>query len=161
MKRSNKGWRFQPETLTLEEVQRLLASFSQRPEGIRNCALIAVLYRTGLRINEALTLYPKDLDLERGAIRVLNGKGGKSRVVGVDPGAIAMLNEWLDTRSRLGLNGTTPSSACATASQSAPSTSGSCCRGSRDELASRSGCMLMGCGTPTLPSFELRAWISG
>jgi len=106
MKRTNKGRRFQPETLTPEEVQRLLASFSHRPEGIRNRALIAVLYRTGLRINEALTLYPKDLDLERGAIRVLNGKGGKSRMVGVDPGAIAMLKAWLDARATLGLNGT-------------------------------------------------------
>src|SRR5687767_14432501 len=103
MKRTNKGRRFQPETLTSDEVQRLLASFSDRPDGIRNRALIAVLYRTGLRINEALTLYPKDLDLERGAIRVLNGKGGKSRVVGVDPGAIAMVKAWLDTRADLGL----------------------------------------------------------
>ena len=106
MKRTSKGRRFQPETLTPDEVQRLLASFSSGAEGIRNRALVAVLYRTGLRINEALTLYPKDLDLERGAIRVLNGKGGKSRMVGVDPGATAMLKSWLDARASLGLNGT-------------------------------------------------------
>ena len=56
------------------------------PTGLRNRALIALLYRTGLRINEALSLYPKDLDLEGGSVRVLNGKGGKSRTVGLDPG---------------------------------------------------------------------------
>ena len=129
MKRTNIGRRFQPETLTPGEVQRLLASFSNRPEDIRNRARIAVLDRTGLRIYEALTLYPKDLDLERGAIRVLNGKGGKPRMVG-----------WTRARSQCSRNGSTrePLSAsvpptqcsvCATANRSAPSTSGSCCRG--------------------------------
>jgi len=161
MKRTNKGRRFQPETLTPEEVHRLLGTFSLRPEGIRNRALIAVLYRTGLRINEALTLYPKDLDLERGAIRVLNGKDGKSRVVGVDPGAIAMLSTWLEVRAGLGLTGRSPCSACETASLSAPSTSGSCCRGSRVGPASRSEFTLMGYGTPTRQSCVPKAWTLG
>jgi site-specific recombinase XerD len=48
--------------------------------GLRNRALLAVLYRTGLRISEALDLYSKDVDLERGAICVLHGKGDKARV---------------------------------------------------------------------------------
>ncbi|MEK6798040.1 MAG: tyrosine-type recombinase/integrase [Planctomycetota bacterium] len=70
------------------------------PTGLRNRALIALLYRTGLRINEALSLYPKDLDLEGGSVRVLNGKGGKSRTVGLDPGAAAVIERWLEARSR-------------------------------------------------------------
>jgi site-specific recombinase XerD len=41
-----------------------------------------------LRISEALDLYLKDIDRERGAIRVLHGKGDKARVVGVDRGAL-------------------------------------------------------------------------
>jgi site-specific recombinase XerD len=70
------------------------------PTGLRNRALIALLYRAGLRINEALRLYPKDLDLTDGSVRVLHGKGGKSRTVGLDPGAAAVIEHWLDARSR-------------------------------------------------------------
>ena len=70
------------------------------PTGLRNRALIALLYRTGLRINEALSLYPKDLELVDGSVRVLHGKGGKSRTVGLDPGAAAVINRWLDARSQ-------------------------------------------------------------
>jgi site-specific recombinase XerD len=70
------------------------------PTGLRNRALIALLYRTGLRINEALSLFPKDLDLANGCIRVLNGKGGRPRTVGLDPGAAAILERWLDARTR-------------------------------------------------------------
>jgi len=78
------------------------------PTGLRNRALIALLYRAGLRINEALSLYPKDLDLTDGCIRVLNGKGGRSRTVGLNPGAAAIIERWLDVRSRLGLGGRHP-----------------------------------------------------
>ncbi len=53
---------FHPEVLTDEEVHRLLAACSARPTGVRNRALLVVLYRAGLRINEALSLYPKDVD---------------------------------------------------------------------------------------------------
>jgi site-specific recombinase XerD len=78
------------------------------PTGLRNRALIALLYRSGLRINEALSLHPKDLELTDGSVRVLNGKGGKSRTVGVDAGAAAVVERWLVARSSLGLNGRQP-----------------------------------------------------
>ncbi len=95
--------RFPPETLTDLEVRALLdACPVTSASGIRNRALIAILYRTGLRISEALDLYPKDIDLERGAIRVMNGKGGKSRVVGVGRDALAILERWLDVRACCG-----------------------------------------------------------
>lgn len=64
-----------------------------------------MLYRSGLRINEALSLYPKDLELEKGSIRVLNGKGGRSRTIGIDPGAAGIVQRWLDKRLTLGVNG--------------------------------------------------------
>jgi site-specific recombinase XerD len=94
--------RFPPETLTDAEVRALLEPCRGSASGIRNRALIAILYRAGLRISEALDLYPKDVDLDRGAIRVLHGKGGKSRVVGVDRGALAILERWLDVRACCG-----------------------------------------------------------
>jgi len=101
--------RLPPEVLSDAEVGALMGACGRHaPTGIRNRALIALLYRTGLRINEALSLYPKDLELAAGSVRVLHGKGGKSRTVGLDPGAAAIIERWLDARSRLGLNGRQP-----------------------------------------------------
>ena len=78
------------------------------PTALRMRALLAVLYRSGLRISEALALYPKDVDLQTGAIRVLHGKGDKPRTAALDPGALAMLQLWLNRRSQLGFSGTDP-----------------------------------------------------
>jgi len=101
--------RLPPEILTDDEVCAMMRACGRyAPTGVRNRALIAMLYRTGLRINEALHLYPKDLNLADGSVRVLNGKGGKSRTVGLDPGATAIIERWLDARSRLGLGGRCP-----------------------------------------------------
>jgi site-specific recombinase XerD len=101
--------RLPPEVLTDAEGCALMGACGRHaPTGIRNRALIALLYRTGLRINEALTLYPKDLELTDGSVRVLHGKGGRSRTVGLDPGAAAVIERWLDARSRLGLGGRHP-----------------------------------------------------
>ena len=101
--------RLPPEVLTDAEVCALMRACGlYSPTGIRNRALIALLYRAGLRINEALTLYPKDLELSDGSVRVLNGKGGRSRTVGLDVGAAAIIERWLDARARLGLNGRQP-----------------------------------------------------
>jgi integrase/recombinase XerD len=69
--------------------------------GIRNRALIAVLYRTGLRITEALSLYPKDISMKTGVVRVLHGKGDKARTVGIDKGAIECIERWLDVRQKI------------------------------------------------------------
>jgi len=98
--------RLPPEVLTDNEVCALMRACGRHaPTGLRNRALIALLYRAGLRINEALSLYPKDLELDDGSVRVLNGKGGRSRTVGLDPGAAAIIGRWLDARSRVGLVG--------------------------------------------------------
>ena len=89
--------RLPPEILTDAEVCALMRACSRHaPTGLRNRALIALLHRAGLRINEALSLYPKDLELGDGSVRVLNGKGGRSRTVGLDPGAAAIIERWLD-----------------------------------------------------------------
>lgn len=92
------------EVLTAEEVRRLIAAASPKaPTGIRNRALIAVLYRSGLRLGEALALYPKDVDVAGGTVTVLHGKGDRRRTVGMDPGALALVERWLATRERLGI----------------------------------------------------------
>lgn len=103
---TTKGKRFPVEVLTDPEVQALIRVCSNRaPTGVRNKALIVLLYRSGLRISEALDLAPKDLDADTGAIRVLNGKGNKARTVGLDPGGFAMVSRWLEMRAKRGING--------------------------------------------------------
>jgi integrase len=63
-----------------------------------------VLYRGGLRAAEALALHPKDVDVDRGTVTILHGKGGKRRTVGVDPEALAVVEQWLTRRKQLGLH---------------------------------------------------------
>ena len=107
--RSNRGRTFPVETLTAAEVEALMRACSRRgSSGIRNRALICLLWRAGLRISEALALKPKDIDRDAGTIRILHGKGDKARTVGIDAGALAVLDAWLTRRKDLGLNGRHP-----------------------------------------------------
>ena len=94
------GRKFPVEILTDDEVRKLMAACSRRAvTGIRNKALIALLYRSGLRCSEGLALFPKDIDLDAGTVRVLHGKGDQARTVGIDEGAAALIREWLDKRA--------------------------------------------------------------
>ena len=94
--------RYPVEPLTPGEVARLLRQCSTTaPTGIRNRALITVMYRGGLRINEALALRASDINPDRGTIRVLHGKGDKARTVAIDDGGMAIIQRWADVRARL------------------------------------------------------------
>jgi site-specific recombinase XerD len=91
-----------PEVLSEAEVVALIRACSARaPTGVRNRALIAVLWRCGLRISEALALELRDVDLEHGTVRVRHGKGDRSRTVGVDEQTTALLARWIDRRRSL------------------------------------------------------------
>ena len=61
-----------------------MRSIGDRPEGRRLGALIVLLWRAGLRISEARSVYQGDLDRSRGAVLVRREKGGKGREVGMD-----------------------------------------------------------------------------
>ena len=68
--------RLPPEILSDAEVCALMRACGRHaPTGLRNRALIAFPYRTGLCINGALSLHPKDFELSDGSVRVLIGKG--------------------------------------------------------------------------------------
>jgi integrase/recombinase XerD len=84
-----------------EAIALIRACSPRAATGIRNRALIAVLWRSGLRISEALALELRDIDLEQGTIRIRHGKGDKSRTVGVDQQTAALLARWLDRRRGL------------------------------------------------------------
>jgi site-specific recombinase XerD len=66
--------------------------------GQRNRALIVVLWRSGLRIAEALALREKDFDFEARAIRVLHGKKDKARTVGMDRHEVEEVKKWIRLR---------------------------------------------------------------
>jgi site-specific recombinase XerD len=86
--------------LTPEEVRSLLAECgsTRYPTPVRSRALILLLWRSGLRVSEALALRPQDIDLKRGTVFVRRGKGGKARTVGLDDFAHDALALWLERR---------------------------------------------------------------
>lgn len=98
-----------PEIYTADEVLALMGACSHdAPSGIRDRALLALLYRSGLRISEALSLRPSDVNFEAAEITVMRGKGARRRVVGLDPWAAGLLQRWLDCRRALAINGHAP-----------------------------------------------------
>lgn len=106
----NLGKTYPAEPLTPVEICALIDACAplSRPSGWRDRALLVLLWRTGLRIAELIALAPKDVDLARGSVRVLCGKGSKDRVVGIDPYAAQLIERWLAKRVHLGIPASRP-----------------------------------------------------
>ncbi len=92
-----KLWQKLPEVLSQEEAQRLLAApLLDKDRGLRDLALLLLLYAAGLRVSELCSLNIKDLgDVE---VRVM-GKGRKERLVPVAPVAVMAIDRYLALRS--------------------------------------------------------------
>lgn len=87
-----------PEVLSIHEIDEIEAAIDlSKPEGVRDYAIIEVLYGCGLRISELCNLKMDQLYLEQGYIRVL-GKGRKERLVPIDNEAISRLRDWFAVR---------------------------------------------------------------
>jgi integrase len=97
----NKGLRYPPDPPTVEEIVDVMRQAGDGAHGARLRALVVLLWRAGLRINEALTLTEHDLDPRLGAILVRHGKGGRRREVGMDPWGWEHLRAWLELRLRM------------------------------------------------------------
>lgn len=94
------------EPLTPDEVAALISQCSLRaPTGVRNRALITLLYRSGLRISEALALRPADLNMAKHSIRLLDTKSGQPQTRGYHASADDALARWLDVRKQLAADG--------------------------------------------------------
>lgn len=90
-----------PKTLTREEAAALLAVPNRRaPTGIRNRALLRMMYRAGLRCSEAIDLKPRDVQLEQHEVRVNAGKGDKDRIVPFDQQTAEVLDRWKSIRPK-------------------------------------------------------------
>jgi site-specific recombinase XerD len=91
------GQRLPRPVLTQAEIKRLLSQpNTSLNHGIRDRALLELLYSTGLRIGEAVGLTVHDVDLSAGLISVRSGKVGKSRVVPLGREATKWLREYLE-----------------------------------------------------------------
>lgn len=102
----NAGRKYPAEPLTPAEVTAIIGQCSRRaPTGIRNRALLTLLYRSGLRISEILASRPADVDMSRHSIRLLDTKSGRAQTRGFHPSADDALGRWLDTRQALGIGG--------------------------------------------------------
>jgi len=102
----NKGGKYAAEPLTPAEVDALLAQCSrQAPTGIRNRAMLTLLYRSGLRVSEVLALRPADVDLAKRSIRLLDTKSGRPQTRHFHASADDALARWVDTRKALGITG--------------------------------------------------------
>lgn len=85
-----------PDTLSVPEIQALINAIDHsKPEGMRNRAILEVMYGCGLRVSELITLKRSDLFLDIEYIKVI-GKGDKQRLVPIGGEAIKYLNIYLN-----------------------------------------------------------------
>jgi integrase/recombinase XerD len=84
-----------PTYLRVDEIDKLLAAPNlATPIGLRDLAMLEVLYSTGLRVSELLNLRISDIDMRIGCVRCI-GKGDKERLVPIGRKAIAAVEQWL------------------------------------------------------------------
>jgi integrase/recombinase XerD len=85
-----------PDVLTLADVETLLAAPDRnKPEGLRDAAMLELLYGAGLRVSELILLEMTGINQEAGFVRVF-GKGSKERVVPVGRMALTAIRDYLD-----------------------------------------------------------------
>lgn len=90
-----------PRALNVDQTAVLMdAPARSGPEGPRDLALVELLYGSGLRISEALSLTVDDVRADRGFVRV-RGKGGKDRLAPLSEASRLRLVEYLDVRAEL------------------------------------------------------------
>jgi integrase/recombinase XerD len=99
-----RAWPALPKFLSLEEVDQLLAQPDpSTPRGLRDKALIELLYATGMRVSELVALQPGDLHLDDGYLMCV-GKGDKQRIVPIGQEATEWVRRYLrDARPELAL----------------------------------------------------------
>ena len=90
-----------PEVLSREEIELLLnAPDTDKPMGVRDAAMLELLYAAGLRVSELINLKLQDINLEAGFVRIF-GKGSRERIVPIGAHAREKVNAYLKTaRSR-------------------------------------------------------------
>ena len=95
--RTPRQWQTIPKYLNLEEIERIIqAPDRARPIGLRDRAMMELLYASGLRVSELCKLGIGDLDLDYQVLRT-TGKGNKQRLVPVGKAAILAVRAYLES----------------------------------------------------------------
>ena len=89
------AWTRVPDVLTISEVNNLLKKPDRSPAGIRDRAILELLYATGMRVSELTSLKLADLNLEFGYVRCF-GKGSKERIVPFGREALLRMKKYLE-----------------------------------------------------------------
>jgi len=98
---SSRSWSKLPGVLSIKEVESLLDQpDTSRPLGLRNKAILEIMYATGLRVSELVGLQITDVNPGVGYLRCL-GKGNKERVVPIGSKALEVVKEYLDCGRQL------------------------------------------------------------
>ena len=84
-----------PEYLSMDEIDNLLDIDARDPFSARNKAILELMYATGLRISEVISLEFKNIDFEECIVRVM-GKGSKERIVPINDYALDALNTYIE-----------------------------------------------------------------
>jgi len=120
-----------PEVLSLEQILAMLQAVdTQRTGGLRDRAMIELMYGTGMRVSEVCTLRLEDVRFEE-ALVIVFGKGSKERVVPLGEIAMVALREYISRERPLPIRapvGLEFFSTFAAAGQSAGWVSGNCCK---------------------------------
>ncbi len=95
--RAPRSGRHLPDTVSVDDMNRLLAVTDREPLTLRDLAMLELLYSSGLRLAELVSLNLDDIDFEERIVRV-TGKGAKTRVVPVGGKACQALRDWLAVR---------------------------------------------------------------
>ena len=99
-----KGSKKLPICISIEEVEALLNQPDlDKPEGQRDRAMLEVMYSSGLRVTELISLKVKQINFARGIIKII-GKGDKERIVPIGDYALEYLNEYLNDGRRKNKN---------------------------------------------------------
>lgn len=90
-----------PEVLAVEEVDAILDAIdTSTPNGVRDAALLELLYSCGLRVSEACGITFSQLFLDEGYVRVI-GKGSKERLVPMSPTCVIRIEDYLPIRHEI------------------------------------------------------------
>jgi integrase/recombinase XerD len=94
---SPKQWQTIPKLMNKEQIDALLAApDAAKPTGLRDRAMLELLYATGLRVSELCAVRIADLQFEVGVLRTI-GKGNKQRITPVGKSALAAVRSYLDS----------------------------------------------------------------
>ena len=104
--RAPKGVKKLPKVLDVDQVDRLLSGTQTSPLGMRDHAMMELMYSSGLRLSELVNLNLIDIDLRAGQVKIL-GKGNKTRYLPIGQQAREALSSWIELRASVAIEGET------------------------------------------------------